>query len=151
MILVFNIYQDPTNYRRYKQELKTLFLRLDAHIDRIKTDPETWAKKLNRQIKGPKLTGERLSELQEILKWSLKATLDNSTSGYLRNFYPKDEIMGYIFHQNFEVLDLKSWCKTAAKEMGKSFEEIARLLRGSPGSPKLETILEAFYLTADFI
>ena len=148
-ILVFNIYQDPTNYRRYKQELKTLFLNLDAHIDRIKTDPETWAKKLNSLIKRGKLTGERLSQLQEILKWSLRATLDNSTTGYLRSFYSKDEIRGYIFDQNLDVLDLESWCKTAAKEMGKSFEEIARLLIGSHGTPAIKEILKAFYLSAD--
>lgn len=151
MILVFNIYQDPTNYRGYKQEFQTVFLHLDAHVDRIKTDPEKWVGKLNSAVKGLKLTAERLSELQEILKWSLRAALDNSTTGYLRSFYSKDEIMGYIFHHNFEVLALECWCKTAAKEMGKSFEEIARLLRGGPGSPKLETILEAFYLTADSI
>ena len=150
-ILVFNIYQDPTNYRRYKQELKTLFLHLDAHIDRIKTDPEKWVGKLNSAVKGLILTPQRLSELQEILKWSLKATLDNSTTGYLKGFYSKDEIRGYIYHHNLEVLDLEGWCKTAAKEMGKSLREIDRLLLGSPGSPRLKTILEAFYLTADLI
>lgn len=149
MILVFNIYQDPTNYRRYKEELKTLFHNLDAHIDRIKTDPESWVKKLNRVIRGPKLTVERLSQLQQILKWSLRATLDSATNGYLRSFYSKDELMGYIFHQNLDVLDLEIWCKTAAKEMGKSFEEIARLLCGSPKTPPIKEILEAFYQTAD--
>ena len=151
MILVFNIYQDPTNYRGYKQELKTVLLKLDAHIDRIKTDPEKWVGKLNSAVKGLKLTAERLSELQEILKWSLRAALDNSTTGYLRSFYSKDEIRGYIYHHNLEVLDLEGWCKTAAKEMGKSLREIDRLLLGSPGSPRLKTILEAFYLTADLI
>jgi hypothetical protein len=148
-ILVFNIYQDPTNYRRYKQDLKTLFLNLDAHIDRIKTDPEKWVKVLNSRMRGPKLTVERLSQLQEILKWSLRATLDNSTTGYLRSFYSKEEIIGYIYNQNLDVLDLEAWCKTAAKEMGKSFEEIARLLIGSSKTPAIKEILEAFYRTAD--
>jgi len=147
--LFVNLFQNPQNYRPYKDSLKNICLSLKEQLDLAKYSPQEMVDSLIKIDTNLKLPLEDCIKIVPILLWSISAVIDNLTSESALEFKTGKDLANDILVRHYSVLVSHNWQKAASNDLQMDLEEIEILL--DPSSPRVYRLLESLYRKAGLI